>query len=53
MEQIMHTLDYEGVPDKELTIMNGIFQLFATYGIDNETELRILKYLLERARKGK
>lgn len=49
MEQLMNTLEYETVPDKELSIMNGIFQLFASYGIDNKTEIRILKYLSERA----
>ncbi len=53
MDRLMNTVNFDAVPDKELSAMNGVYEIFATYGFDKDAEIRILKYLLERAEKGK
>ena len=48
MEQIISTLNFESLKDKELTAMNGVFKLFEILALDKQEQSRIIGYLNER-----
>lgn len=48
MEQLMTTLKFESLDDKELTVINGVLKLIEMLALDESEQQRVVDYLYER-----